>query len=126
MNAKMRLRWIANPTESELTQGTALCSMITRILDAVDDWEHNRGLMPCEFFSEYESPYKDIGSFSASNRLYEFKKIIMERKRKPEDWANYFLFPKDRELWGNLYFGVFKDRFNIHYAAECLGFCFSC
>ncbi len=78
------------------------------------------------YFDLYTWPYRKEGDLNISQRLAEFRKIILEKRRTPHQWASYFLNPTDKEFWGNLYFIIFTifgigKSFPINYLVKCLG-----
>lgn len=88
------------------------------------NFDHNKHIDLVNYFDLYALPYGNCPVFYSCERLSEFQNIIQKEKRSPEQWADYFLKPKDKDFWGNLYYGISTgnlDAFNIIYLVESLG-----
>lgn len=76
------------------------------------------------YFDIYALPYEGNALFDAVQRRSEFQKAFQMKKRTPEQCAQSFINPANKEFWGNLYYDIFPESpqaFHILYLVECLG-----
>ena len=113
-NSRLRIQKPLSGNEKSAARNTV--SKIEKLLITIDSLEQN--LEPYKYFDIYTLPYGNISLFDVSQRLSEFRKIILEKRRTPHQWALYF--HNQTDFWGNLYF-IFGKSFPINYLLECLG-----
>ncbi|MBO4437974.1 MAG: ImmA/IrrE family metallo-endopeptidase [Spirochaetaceae bacterium] len=117
-NFRLRIQKTLSGNEKSALRNTV--AKLEKLFVTIDTLEDKKKFFLFGYFDRYELPYGNIQRFDASQRLYEFIKIICEKTRTPLQWASYFLNPTNKEFWGNLYLG-FGKSFPINYSVECLG-----
>lgn len=126
-NFRLRIDSELSGNEKSALRNTLI--KIGRLLNQISEWEIKfpPKLVFDEYFDEYSLPSEDNNCLYPAMRCYKFLDIIKKndfKSKSPNEVAEYFTKPVDKELWGNLYFGIFTgsmNAFHIVYLVESLG-----
>ena len=119
LNARVRIEAPLSGNEKAAFRNTLV--KLERLLVTLDDLKDKMELFG--YFDIYTQPDANGELIDITMRRSVFLESIKRPNLAPKKLADYFLKADDKDLWGNLYYGMFPGAFafRINYLVECLG-----